>query len=119
DRVVEILADVHEVNPDGHHFGPAYVTAYHIAIELERRRPDIVEAIGKPIGGAGVGQHDSLAQYVSNQLSRRIRAHQGADTQFPIEGAFLSNEHLREMVYGRADGTELRSSVAGTRYDLA
>jgi len=105
--VVGILGDVHLNNAEGHHFGPPFVTAYHQAIELEVRHPDKVAQIGKPIGGVGSGEQ-SIAQYLSGQLSRLIRD----DADFPIEGAFLSNEHMVDMVYRRSGGTELHSSPA-------
>ena len=112
--VVGILSDVHLNNPEGHHFGPPFVTAYHLAIELEVRHPDKVAQIGKPIGGVGSGEQ-SLAQYLSGQLSRLIRD----EVSFPIEGAFMTNQHVVDMVYRRSGGTELHSSLAGSTFDLA
>lgn len=68
DKVVQILTDVHCSNAV-HHFGRPCISAYQIAIEMRRRFPETVTAIGKPVGGTGVGQHNSLAQYLSNELA--------------------------------------------------
>lgn len=70
DKVTEILADVDW----DHHFGRPFVTAYQLAIELQHRYPDVVEAIDRPVGGVETGQRNSLAQYLANQLSRAIKA---------------------------------------------
>jgi hypothetical protein len=115
DKVVQILTDVH-CNNEVHHFGRPYVSAYQIAIEMQRRFPDTVAAIDKPIGGAGTGQHNSLAQYLSNELSKQIRA-QGVD--HPVEGAFFSNENARSITFTGADGNVSTSSLVGTDFDMA
>lgn len=114
-KVVEVLHGVH-CNNDQHHFGRPYITAYQLAIELQRVYPDTADAIGKPLGGSGVGQHNSLAQYLANELSRRIKA-QGAD--FPVEGAFLSNDNARSMTFTAANGDAVTSSLVGTGFDLS
>lgn len=67
-KVVEVLHGVH-CNNDQHHFGRPYITAYQLAIELQRVHPETADAIGKPLGGSGVGQHNSLAQYLSRTSS--------------------------------------------------
>jgi hypothetical protein len=41
------------------------LTGYQIVIEFARRYPDDVQQIGLPIGGAGVGSHNSLARYIA------------------------------------------------------
>jgi hypothetical protein len=115
DEMVAILGEVHLNNPDGHHFGRPYVTAYKLAIELEARRPEAIALLGKPLGGAGGGERTSVAQYLSNQLSRLIRD----NSAYPIEGAFMSNENLTAMVYRAHDGSEVRSTLAGTQLDVA
>ena len=112
-KVVEALEAVH-CNNDEHHFGRPYVTAYQLAIELQRVHPETVAAIGKPLGGSGTGQHDSLAQYLANELSRQIKA-QAAE--HPVEGAFLSNQNGRSMTFTALDGTEITSSLVGTGFD--
>lgn len=116
-NVIEgILRDVHANNLSGHHFGGPYVTAYQIAIELERRSPDLVTEIGKQIGGAGIGEHNSLAQYLSNELSKNIKSD---PSHFPIEGIFMSNENVSAMIFNRANGEAIQSSLVGTTFDIA
>ncbi|MDP9401793.1 MAG: hypothetical protein M3P85_00340 [Actinomycetota bacterium] len=114
-KVVEILGAVH-CNNDVHHFGRPFVSAYQLAIELQLRHPDTVTAIGKPIGGAGVGQHNSLAQYLSNELSKQIKAQGDAH---PVEGAFFSNEKVRDIGFKGPDNTTVTSSLTGTDFDMA
>lgn len=116
DKVVSILSAVHLNNPEGHHFGRPFMSAYQIAIAMERDYPDTVAAIGKPIGGRGTGQHNSLSQYLSNELSKLIRDQGSA---YPVEGAFFSNEHARGITFIRSTGDELISSLTGTDFDMA
>lgn len=114
-KVVQILTDVH-CNNVVHHFGRPYVSAYQIAIEMQRRFPETVAAIGKPIGGARTGQHSSLAQYLSNELSKQIKA-TGAGHE--VEGAFFSNENVSEITFSGVDGAPVTSSLVGTDFDMA
>ncbi|MBK5221392.1 MAG: hypothetical protein JJE52_00640 [Acidimicrobiia bacterium] len=115
EKVIQILTDVH-CNNDVHHFGRPYVSAYQIAIEMQRRFPGTVSAIGKPIGGAGTGQHNSLAQYLSNELSKQIER---LDDEYPVEGAFFSNEHASAITFTGAEGAVVTSSLVGTDFDMA
>jgi hypothetical protein len=114
-KITEILGGV-QFDNDEHHFGRPFVTAYQVAIELQRLYPDTVAGIGKPLGGAGVGQHDSVAQYLANELSRQIKA---AGQTHPVEGAFLSNEHARSMTFDGPDGGTITSSLVGSSFDLS
>ena len=116
DAVANILRDVHLNNPRGHHFGRPYITAYQIAIELEIRYLEVFEVIGKQIGGKGTGEHTSVTQYIANQLSKRINADPSG---FPVEGIFMSNENVMDMLFTRSDGTLIQSSLAGTASDIA
>lgn len=116
DRILAILSDVPINNPNGHAFGRPFLTAYQVAIEFERRWPDAFVAIGKPLGGSGSGQYDTLAQYIANQLSRRIR---DAHNDHPVEGAFMSNRRVHEFTFDMANGDTLNSSSAGRTADLS
>ncbi|MGD0945546.1 MAG: hypothetical protein ABR972_14910, partial [Acidimicrobiales bacterium] len=75
-----------------------------------------VSTIGKPVGGARVGQHNSLAQYLAGELSRQIRR-QG--TQHPVEGAFMGNQDIEELRYRDADGEPITSSLTDSGFDLS
>src|SRR5690242_8230948 len=92
DKVIKILSDVHLVN-DYHHFGRPYMTAYQLAIRLHARYPEVAQALGVKVGGVGTGERTSLAQYLSRELSRRIKS----DPYHRVQGAFLSNEAVREL----------------------
>jgi hypothetical protein len=113
-KVQEVLADV-PVPPQGHAFGRPYLSAYQVAIGLRHKHRDTVDAIGKPLGGKGTGQQDSLTQYLANELSKRIKA----DPAYPVEGAFLSNQRAREISFETHDGQILVSSLVGTQFDLS
>ncbi len=112
DRVLAILGDV---PIDNHHFRRPYTTAYQLAIEVQRQHPDISEALGVPLGGAGVGERTSLAQYLAGELSKRIRAQR----DFPVEGAFLSGKDEVEIRYRGPDGGDVVSSLTGSGWALS
>lgn len=114
-KVREVLESV-PLHDEPHHFGTPYMSAYQIAIELSRRYPTTVDAIGKPIGGAGIGQHNSLAQYLGNELSKQIRQQGGRHF---AEGVFLSNLHVQRVTFDGIDGREISSSLVGTGFDMA
>ena len=111
DRVIQILR---EVEDEGHHFGRPFLTAYQLAIEFDRRHHDIVRDCGYQVGGAGIGERNSLAQYLALELSRHIRD----NPDYPIEGAFISNRNVIELSYNR--GNEIMtSSITGSAYSLS
>lgn len=116
DKVCEALSDVTIVNPAGHHFGRPYMTAYQLAIKLDHAHPEVRQALGLEVGGAGTGSHNSLAQYLAGQLSQRINR-QGTD--FPVEGAFLSNDHVTSLTYVGPEGEQRTSSLTGTNFNLS
>jgi hypothetical protein len=110
DKITAILRDLQHDDP--HHFGQPYASPYQIAISFAERYPDTFEHIGKAVGGRGTGQRTSLAQYLAQELSARIR--DGIITH--IEGAWLSGEFLREVEFNN-QGEPLYASISG--YDLS
>jgi hypothetical protein len=90
--ILDVLADVTEGD---HHFGRPFLTAYQLAIEVNRRRPDIATTLEVQVGGAGIGERTSLAQYLARQLSGQIRD----DHAYAVEGAFLSGSGEVELTY--------------------
>ena len=113
-KVIDVLEHVHLVN-DYHHFGRPYISAYQLAIALDARYPEVAQALGVRIGGAGTGERDSLSQYLARELSRRIKG----DPSYPVQGAFISNEAVHELSYDTARGERVTSSLTGTRFDLS
>lgn len=111
-KVLAILRDVPE-DAEGHHLGRPFLTAYQIAIEFAHWHPDVVAALGLPVGGAGAGQHNSLSQYLAKQLSDRVR-----DGHIPVEGGFLSNLHLNDITFNN-DNSTITSSLTGTNFTLS
>ena len=83
--------------PDNkHHFGRPFLTAYQIAIEFEKRYEEETKQVDKHIGGKDTGHNDSLARYLANELSKRIKSGELAD----IEGRFLCKKHLQSLMFG-------------------
>jgi hypothetical protein len=113
-KIIDVLAAVHLVN-NHHHFGRPYVSAYQLAIALDARYPEVAQALGVRIGGAGTGERDSLSQYLARELSRRIKSNPG----YRVQGAFISNEAVHELSYDTALGERLTSSLTGTGFDLS
>lgn len=116
EMVVDVLGQVPSHNT-GPHFGRPYVSAYQLAIGLHERYRTTVDEIGKPVGGAGIGQRDSLAQYLAQVLSTKI-SQEGA--AFPVEGAFLSNIRVKSMTFHvPSEGEEFTSSLVGAGIDMS
>jgi hypothetical protein len=116
ERVVAVLEAVHLNSPEGHHFGHPFVSSYQIAIRLLEDDPSLSASLNLDVGGRGTGRHVSLAQYVGQNLSRQIKN----DSEHPIEGVFMSNELVRQVVYRRPGGEDdVVSSLAGTDFDMA
>jgi len=113
EKIRQILQEVPDAAPE-HHLGYAYLTAYQIAIEFVKRFPDDAAQLGFPIGGTGIGQRNSLAQYLARQLSRNINAGKLND----VEGGFLSNLHLHDISFD-VDGGAIHSSLTNTDYTLS
>ena len=88
----EIKAILSGVKPQNEtpHFGNVFLSSYQLAIEYAKRHPDYLEILGKEIGGEGTGSYDSLAKYFAGKLSVKIKK----DSNFPIEGGFLSCHRL-------------------------
>ncbi|MCL4266068.1 MAG: hypothetical protein KJ069_22855 [Anaerolineae bacterium] len=110
------LMNILRETPDeagGHHFGRPFLTAYQIAIEFAQRHPEVVTALGHPVGGQGIGVHYSLASYLAQQLSVRIR-----DGLIPVEGGFLSNKHLHAIAFDHNDELII-SSLTNTQFTLS
>ena len=111
-KITDILSEIRPDDP-AHHFGRPFLTAYQLAIEFARRFPQDVPA-GHQVGGRGVGQRYSLAQYLARELSRNMRDGRIRN----IEGGFFSNLHLANVVFDNG-GTDLESSLTDTPYDLS
>ena len=113
DKVLAILREARE-DREGHHWGRPYMTAYQIAIEFARRHPATVANLGWPVGGAGSGERNTLAQYLARWLSQYTKIHPHG----PIEGGFLSNQHLHDISFGLGEDV-IHSSLTGTPFALS
>jgi hypothetical protein len=111
-KLISILSELPE-DAKGHHFERPFLTAYQIAIEFAQRHPEVAAALGHPVGGEGIGVRFSLATYLAQQLSIRIR-----DGLIPVEGGFLSNKHLHAITFDHNDEL-ITSSLTNTQYTLS
>ncbi|EIA1497039.1 hypothetical protein [Vibrio parahaemolyticus] len=111
----EKLLNVLEVDShaENHHFGRPFLTPYQIAIRFKELYPEDFSTIGKPVGGKGNGQQDSLAQYLSLQLSKNIKSGEISN----IEGRFLSHIYLSNLEYTLEN--EKLTSSSEQSYDLS
>jgi len=112
EKITQILKNVPEYAP--RHLGYPYLNAHQIAIEFAHRYPEIVGSTNYQIGGAGIGEHNILSQYLAQQLSVDVR-----DGRLPhVEGGFISNWHLHDISFDY-EGDVIHSSLTGTRFTLS
>ena len=111
-KIIDILSSVPPYE-EGHHMGRPFLTAYQLAIEYNRHHSGDLAILGLTVGGAGTGRYNSLAQYLARQLSQRI-----LDGGSPFEGGFLSNLHLKDMVFDD-DGRDVTSSSTGAPHTIS
>lgn len=109
-KLLDILADVDPHDP-GHHFGKPFMTPYQVAIFFKEKYQAEFDAIGKPFGGEGTGQHDSFVQYLAQILTNISK-----QDDSKVEGAFLSRSKLSKLEY-KGNDTSIKSSL-GTTWDL-
>lgn len=103
-KITEVLS-MAELETE-HHFGRPFLTPYQIAIELNSRHPTLCKDLEMELGGAGTGLQNSLTQYIAQQLSTRIKKKEIRN----IEGAFIFNMHLTDLVFKTTTGREIHSS---------
>jgi hypothetical protein len=68
------------------------------------------------IGGEGVGQRQTLAQFLALELSRRIK--RDGDSYF-VEGAQLSSVDATTMRFRHPDGNEITNSNISAGFDTS
>lgn len=89
-QLIGILRNCKEYKAD-HHMGRPFMSAYQIAIQYAALHPDHP----LPVGGAGVGVHQSLAQRIARFLSMAIK-----NKAYPgLEGGFISHDQLKSMSF--------------------
>ena len=113
-RVREILSDA-VYGDGGHHLGKPFLTPYQIALEFAERWPEDFEEMNLPIGGIGLGEKTSLAQYFGGQISQRIESGELSD----FEGGFISNSHLVKMEFVDNQKHPVVSSKTSSGHDLS
>ena len=107
-KVIEVLSMAALNNQ--HHFLRSFLTPYQIAIELTRRHPTLCGDLGKELGGAGTDSQHSLTQYIAHRLSAQIKKKRDSGDIENIEGAFIANMHLTDLVFKDSRGHEVHSS---------
>ncbi len=114
-KTIDILKNLTYGGRDRHHLGRSFATGYQLAILLLRHHEDVRSRFPVPVGGRGIGSRSSFAQYLSGELSRRVKS---GEFKGIIEGGFLSNAHLRQLVFDY-DGEPVSSSLTGTDEDVS
>lgn len=112
DTKISQILDVQSHDP-AHHPDRPFMTPYQIAIRFHEQYLNDFVTIGKPIGGMGTGQHNSLAQYIALELSKRIQDNRITN----IECEFLYRGNLDSLRY-EYNGEIIESSL-GQAYDLS
>lgn len=107
EKIIQILKTA-QTNVPEHHFDRLYLSSYQLAIEFDQRHPEVRCAVGYKLGGLGNQDHVSFTQYLARELSRRI--HLALLPQ--IEGAFLSDQHMKCIAFHNGDEA-VQSSLAG------
>ena len=105
-NIREILRAVRYGPNPRHHLGRPFLTAYQLAIEYDRRFPELGRQLGLTTGGKGSGWPSSLPQQLARELSQRIKSREIRD----IEGSFLSNLHRNDISFNGPNGL-IQSSV--------
>lgn len=116
ETIRQALDEVTYAEPNREHLGRPFVTAYQLAIKVHRIDDRLAGELGVEIGGEGVGKYNSLAQYLAQQLSRRIRE-DGAG--YFVEGAQLSSVHAKSMTFRHSDGGEIINSNVSAGFDTS
>lgn len=106
-KIIKILEDV--PFKKGHHFGRRFMTSYQIAVLFNKKFSKEAKSISQSIGGKGFGPQDSLAKYLSGQLSRRIK---NGSLSNRIEGGFLHGQNLQPLKFD-----DSKISFEGTTID--
>lgn len=67
-KITDILRET--PHQEAHHFGHPYLSAYQLAIAVDRRWPEVRNALGNPpVGGLGIGTRNSPAQYLARVVT--------------------------------------------------
>jgi hypothetical protein len=104
-KIREVLQAVESDRGESHHFGRPLYTAYQIAIAIGKRYPDFLEQIEMEIGGEGA--ESSLARYIAQRLSVRIKDGRIAD----IEGFLLAADHVKEIDFIDPSREEIEANI--------
>jgi hypothetical protein len=98
---------------ENHSFGYSFLSIYQIAILFKEKYPEDFETIGKAVGGKGEGKGNSIAMYISGELSRRI----GKEIK-DIEGGFISYKYMDGPAFIGKDGERIESSAPHSGNEL-
>ncbi|AUS07895.1 hypothetical protein C1X05_03005 [Laceyella sacchari] len=104
-KIREVLQAVENDRGESHHFGRPLFTAYQIAIAIGKRYPGFLEETGMEIGGEG--SESSLARYIAQQLSMKIK--EGAIED--MEGFLLAADHVKEIDFIDPSRAEFEANV--------
>lgn len=111
---VEAILEQASRDSQVHHFGGPFLTAYQIAISYAELYPEDLERMEYDIGGKDTGVHYSLAQYLAQQLSTKIKS----DEIKTVEGRFISNRYVSNFIFDHGD-IHVESSVTGKHASIS
>ena len=79
------------------HMERCYISAYQLAVLLNKNYRPLLDSLGYPknIGGKGLGKHDSLAKRIARDLSVETKN----NLQFDIEIAFFCTNELEQFSF--------------------
>ena len=98
-KVIEILSRFPSPQNDRDD-EPTFLTAYQLAIELKEGYIAGIDIPDWPVGGEGLGEHNSLAQYLARYLPPKVRNGE-------IDGirvAYISHEHMNALAFSTRSG---------------
>ena len=112
-KIERILGPISRESQE-HHFGSPFMTTYQIAIDYTQQFPEDLQRMEYEIGGKDTGVHFSLAQYLAQQLSTKIKSGEIST----IEGRFISNRYVSNFIFD-SNEIHVESSITGKHASLS
>lgn len=97
EAIKEILENVEMYGNDKKNMKRCYISAYQLAILLDKNNRPLLDSLGysQDIGGKGLGTHDSLAKRIARDLSAEFNNNLQSD----IEIAFFCTNELEQFSF--------------------
>ena len=105
-KVIEVLSRF-QTQQNDRAAEPTFLTAYQLAIELKEGYAAGIDLPDWPVGGEGLGEYNSLAQYLARYLPPKVR--NGEIDR--IQVAYISHEHMTALGFSTRSGPPVRAST--------